>query len=409
VGYSSGYNPDINFINKVIKQEWEDNGLALLGFVHSHPRGVSRLSGDFGNNTGDIGYVKAIFSAIPQLEKFLTPIIYSTFDKGKQEVFPYVVEKGNEENYKKEFLEVIDDPSDFEGTTAINSLVKSFSTEKIEGSVDSNLMSQSHIVIVGVGGAYGICEDLVRTGIGKLTIIDFDTVDNSNLSTQGFYIDDIGKYKVDVIKERLLKINKEVIVNSINANFNELSEDYIYTLIKNSNLLMMMTDDFNAQKRGNLFSLKYKIPALFAIMYERARGAEIVFNIPDITPACFRCAVSPRYKEYDEGYTNKVTSHQSNAFQTHYLNSAIGMIALSIIHRDSVSTELGNWYSNKWEKNLVQLKLSPNYINRLFNNGAFCFDAVWQKIEVERPPKYEYCPDCGGKGNLMETIINHSI
>lgn len=107
---SAGYDPDIDFINQEIKREWEQNGLALIGFLHSHPRGVSRLSGDWGNNTGDIGYIKAIFKAIPSMEKFLVPIIYSTYDGGERKIFPYVAMSGKEEEYEKYQLTIIDEP-----------------------------------------------------------------------------------------------------------------------------------------------------------------------------------------------------------------------------------------------------------------------------------------------------------
>ncbi|MBK8370361.1 MAG: Mov34/MPN/PAD-1 family protein [Saprospiraceae bacterium] len=79
---AAAYDPDTEFINKVIKHEWDKNNYALLGFVHSHPRGYNRLSGDYGNNTGDVGYLKAIFKAIPSLDKFLVPIVFSTYDGG---------------------------------------------------------------------------------------------------------------------------------------------------------------------------------------------------------------------------------------------------------------------------------------------------------------------------------------
>jgi hypothetical protein len=106
--FSTGYNPDIDFLNKRIKDEWDNNRLALLGFVHSHPRGVSRLSGDIGNNIGDIGYIKGIFNVIPTLDKFLVPIIYSTHDGGEFKIFPFMAERGKESNYKELELSFID-------------------------------------------------------------------------------------------------------------------------------------------------------------------------------------------------------------------------------------------------------------------------------------------------------------
>lgn len=95
----TGYDPDVDFINKTIKKEWEENNLALLGFVHSHPRGFNRLSGDYGNNTGDLGYLKAIFKAIPALDKFLVPIVFSDYDHKDFELIPYIAWADRVENY----------------------------------------------------------------------------------------------------------------------------------------------------------------------------------------------------------------------------------------------------------------------------------------------------------------------
>lgn len=105
---SASYDPDIKSLNMIIKKEWEENGLALIGFVHSHPRGLSRLSGDWGNNTGDIGYIKAIFKAISGLDQFLVPIVHSTNDSGRFKLFPYVAKRGREEQYEKLFINIID-------------------------------------------------------------------------------------------------------------------------------------------------------------------------------------------------------------------------------------------------------------------------------------------------------------
>ena len=57
----------------------------------------------------------------------------------------------------------------------------------------------SHIVLVGVGGVGGaVFECLVRFGVKKITIIDFDTVDRTNLNRQIISTTDtVGKIKVD--------------------------------------------------------------------------------------------------------------------------------------------------------------------------------------------------------------------
>ncbi len=411
-GHTTGaaYDPDIEFINQTIKKEWEENGLALLGFIHSHPRGVSRLSGDYGNATGDIGYTKAILKAIPALEKFLVPIMYSPTDGGELKIFPYVAYKGQEENYQTANLRIIKD-EEYEAPKPVDEKQKQkefvFNPSRLKGSVDVDLMTNSHVVCVGVGGANGICESLVRSGLGSITLIDFDVVDDNNLVTQGYYISDIGKPKVEALRERLLNINPKLKVRTINGNFLELSDEVEQSIFWRCDLLLMMTDSFHAQAHGNVIGLKYHVPTIFAMMYERARCSEITFMIQGITPACHRCAVSSRYAAYlDEGYENDVTSTGSTNFHTSYLNSSIGLLALAIMHRDTENYEFSNWFGDKWERNLIQMRTSPFYESGLFERTfegverVYCFDSIWQKIEAEAPPKYQSCPDCGGTGDL---------
>lgn len=295
---------------------------------------------------------------------------------------------------------------------------------RIDGAISPSLMRDAHVVCIGIGGASGICEDLVRTGIGKLTAIDFDVVDKSNLTTQGFYLNDVDKYKVDALGDRVKNINPSCNYNGIVNNFLKMSEDEIASIIGDASLILLMTDDFNAQKRGNLISLKYKVPAVFAIMYEKARAAEITFNIPGVTPACHRCATSGRYLAYDDGYENIVTSASSTVFQTHYFNSAIGMLSLAILHNDENGVEFANWFGRKFDRNLVQLRLNNNYsssfpnqnsiFERTFNTReakkrTFSFDSIWQTIEPERMPKYSDCPDCNGTGNLRNVVLHKSV
>lgn len=70
-------------------------------------------------------------------------------------------------------------------------------------------INSSHVAVFGIGGVGGyVCEALVRGGIGEITIIDHDTVCESNLNRQLVALtSSIGKKKVDVMKERLLDIN----------------------------------------------------------------------------------------------------------------------------------------------------------------------------------------------------------
>ena len=71
--------------------------------------------------------------------------------------------------------------------------------------------ASARVHIIGCGSVGStLAENLVRCGISKLTLWDFDKVGSHNLHNQMFYEKDIGKLKVEALKENLIMINPEV-------------------------------------------------------------------------------------------------------------------------------------------------------------------------------------------------------
>lgn len=88
------------------------------------------------------------------------------------------------------------------------------------------------VLIAGVGGMGGVAaEVLVRMGVGKIKICDFDIYEETNLNRQiHSHLETVGKYKVDVLKEEFLKINPNLKIESYREevtrqNVEELLED----------------------------------------------------------------------------------------------------------------------------------------------------------------------------------------
>lgn len=106
--------------------------------------------------------------------------------------------------------------------------------EKIIGTDNINLLSSKCVLVLGVGGVGGyVVESLVRSGIGKVIIVDFDTIDISNINRQIIALDStVGMKKVDVLESRIKDINSNCIVikndNFIDTdNFNNLFDEKI--------------------------------------------------------------------------------------------------------------------------------------------------------------------------------------
>ena len=71
-----------------------------------------------------------------------------------------------------------------------------------------NKLKNASVAIAGLGGlGSNIAVSLVRAGIGKLLLVDFDRVDISNLNRQQYFIEQLGQYKTDALMENLRKIN----------------------------------------------------------------------------------------------------------------------------------------------------------------------------------------------------------
>lgn len=88
-------------------------------------------------------------------------------------------------------------------------------TQLLLGKEAMNKLAGARVAVFGIGGVGGyVCEALVRSGVGEFDLIDDDKVCLTNLNRQIIATrKTVGKYKVDVMKERILDINPDCKVN----------------------------------------------------------------------------------------------------------------------------------------------------------------------------------------------------
>ena len=100
-------------------------------------------------------------------------------------------------------------------------------THILFGSEKMATLANARVAVFGVGGVgSSAVEALARSGIGTLDLIDFDTVSISNLNRQILALyDTVGRPKVEVMKERILQINKEAVVNIHKCYYGKENED----------------------------------------------------------------------------------------------------------------------------------------------------------------------------------------
>ena len=80
---------------------------------------------------------------------------------------------------------------------------------KVVGEDNVKLLNKKCVLVLGVGGVGGyVVESLVRSGIGKFILVDFDVIDETNINRQIIALEStIGLKKVDVLEKRIKEIN----------------------------------------------------------------------------------------------------------------------------------------------------------------------------------------------------------
>src|SRR5262245_39029736 len=86
--------------------------------------------------------------------------------------------------------------------------------------VPANQLSNLLVTVIGVG-AIGrqVALQLAAIGVRWLQLVDFDSVDHSNVTTQGYLQGDIGQPKVEAMKQAIANLDPDVLIEGVNDRF----------------------------------------------------------------------------------------------------------------------------------------------------------------------------------------------
>ena len=146
---------------------------------------------------------------------------------------------------------------------------------------------QAKVLIVGMGGlGCPVAEFLARAGVGCLGIIDFDKVALSNIHRQCLYdYPDIGKFKVQTAKKKIIRINTKIKIDTYNLRLNEKN---ITKIIKKYDFIVDGSDNFKTKFLLNDFCIKNK-KILVTGAISKFDGHLFTFNFKKKSTPCLRC------------------------------------------------------------------------------------------------------------------------
>lgn len=174
-------------------------------------------------------------------------------------------------------------------------------------------LSAASVLIIGLGGLGSAASMyLAASGLGKLTLVDFDVVDESNLQRQVVHNEQtIGWLKVDSAKHTLNQLNSLVEIETLG---NKLSPEALAEQVAKADVVVDCSDNFTTRLAINQACYLAHTPLVSgAALYMEGQLSTYDFRQPDI--ACYQCLHLP-----------ELMSEQLNCATSGVLSPVVGMI-----------------------------------------------------------------------------------
>lgn len=243
------------------------------------------------------------------------------------------------------------------------------------GASGQEKIRRKHALVIGAGAlGSGACEILVRSGVGKVTIVDRDYVEWSNLQRQQLYTEEDARRRMPkavAACEHLKQINAEVELIPIIADFFGID---IQNIIQDVNVIIDATDNFETRMYINDISQKFKVPWVYGGCVGSTGISYTI--IPGKTP-CFECLMG---KVPFAGDTCDTVGVIAPIVQ--WVCSQQSVEALKILVEDDRSLRSTLVFTDLW-------------------------DNEWSSIKVNQL-KREDCPSCGSNPTYPYLNVNRN-
>lgn len=277
------------------------------------------------------------------------------------------------------------------------------------GLLETDVLSDKRILIIGEGSVGSpVTIGLAQSGIMHFNLVDHDRLEICNIVRHAADISHIGRLKVNVMRDFILKKNPyaKVKVYAMKVTFENAEQ--MRFLVRESDLVICVPDDRDAKKIINRLCIQENKTLIIAGAFRRAYGGQVLVVHPKISP-CFQCflnilpeqardeEISSKEKARKMSYSDKIVPVEPGlANDISAINQMVIKLAVQELIKgrqttmksldDDLVAPLYLWI-NRREKETEYEKLGPLEYN---------IDGLrimrWYGIDI---PRYEACPECG--------------
>ncbi len=259
-------------------------------------------------------------------------------------------------------------------------------------------LASKRAVVIGAGSVGSrLAEDLTRSGVGALTLVDPDVVTAPNLARSVYTQADLGIPKVEALRRRLLEINPALAVSVQQTPISGLDPA---ELLAGADLAMLATDDMNEQAYLAHWTYSLGTPHIAAAMYRKGAAGEVILVVPAAGTPCWNCCVGAGTRSAGQrpdanyGLQGRLVGESALGPSINIVTSVASQIAIGTLAgpESPAGAPLGNLLAANRTLGLISTTPGWDFFPQVFDGMAHQYQpqSVW--LAVQPHPQ---CPICG--------------
>lgn len=160
------------------------------------------------------------------------------------------------------------------------------------GILETDWLMDKTAFIIGCGsvGSF-VAVELAKAGVGRFVLVDNDVMAYHNICRHQCGIYDVGKYKVNAVKERILEINPIATVSTYVGIIERLDKTVFDEHCTSNAIIVSCADNREADLYASKIANIYNVPFVSIGFWERAFAGEVFYFIPSENMPCYECAI----------------------------------------------------------------------------------------------------------------------
>lgn len=163
--------------------------------------------------------------------------------------------------------------------------------------LETDALAQRSVLVVGLGsGGSTVVDLLARSGVGNFVLWDNDCLEVHNVARHICTGRDLGRRKVDAVRDHVLSINPNAEVTPVHEDVTEAQGDLAAT-VERADCVVVGTDNNASRFVVNEAAVRASKPAYFGRAFARACGGDVIQLLPGRDMPCYACHVEGRVVE----------------------------------------------------------------------------------------------------------------